>query len=390
MGEPATGAVLAIDLPAREGGPHDAIICRSDGLAQLTAAALRFGDRPRFLIADETVAGLHGAAVRAALGDPPLVLAPAGEAAKSLAVVERLASALVQHGVRRDAVLFALGGGALCDVAGFLAATLLRGIDHVLLPTTLLGMVDAAIGGKTAVNLPSGKNLVGVFHQPRLVLCDLHTLTTLPSRDRHAGLGEVLKHALLEGEAALRELELSAERLRDDPPAALFDVVRRSIEWKAKIVVLDPRERRGLRRKGRTTRSRPVVVDGREILNLGHTLGHALELASHKTGAPLRHGEAVGLGLLAEAHIGAALGLWTDGAERIESILPRLGLPHDLAAIWASLSVDVVRSALSADKKNTDDKLRFVLLDQPGRPLAVALDADRALEILLGDMRVIP
>jgi 3-dehydroquinate synthetase len=244
----------------------------------------------------------------------------------------------------------------------------------------------AAIGGKTAVDLPAGKNLIGAFHQPRLVLCDLRTLDTLDPRERRAALAELLKHALLDGETALAELESMAERLRDDPPYALFDVVRRSIAYKASVVVPDPREQRSMKRRPRAT-SRPVALQGREMLNLGHTVGHAIEIASHDGPTPLRHGEAVGLGLLAEARIGRTLNLWPAGPSRIGSLLPRLGLPHALDDLLRSLSVERVRGALGADKKQGagSGQIVFVLLDTPGRALGVPLGATRALEILLGE-----
>ena len=374
--------LLQIDLPPREGGPYDVVICDGDGPEQLAAAALRFGDRPRFLVADEHVAELHGRAFRAALADPPMFVLPPGEWAKSLSAIERVANALVESGVRRDAVIFALGGGAACDAAGFLAASILRGVDHVLVPTTLLAMVDAAVGGKTAVNLAAGKNLFGAFHQPRFVLCDLSTLSTLAPRDRRAGLAEVLKHALLEGERAVAQIERDAEALRDDPPSALFDAVRRAIAFKAKIVAHDPRELRVPKKK-----KGMVALDGREILNLGHTVGHALEAASHHTSEPMRHGEAVALGLLAEARIARALNLWPKGPDRLAALLPRLGLPDALDATLRTLPHDRLRRAMGADKKRQSDtaKLRFIVVDGPGRPLGVQMDADRALEILLGE-----
>jgi len=259
-------------------------------------------------------------------------------------------------------------------------------------PTTLLAMVDAAVGGKTAINLPAGKNLFGAFHQPRFVLSDLATLSTLSQRDRRAGLAEVLKHALLEGERAVAHLEQHAEKLRDAAPSALVEVVRRAIAYKAKIVAHDPRERIATQeRKTKKPRgTRPVALDGREILNLGHTIGHALEAASHDAAEPLRHGEAIALGLLAEARIARTLNLWPKGPDRLAAILRRLGLPDTLDHTLRTLSQDRLRRAMRADKKrlgaaSAEAKLRLIVLDGPGRPLGVGLDAERALEILLGE-----
>jgi len=204
----------------------------------------------------------------------------------------------------------------------------------------------------------------------------------LPARDRAAGLAEVLKHALLEGEAPLRALEAEAEALAAGPVESLLEVVRGAIAYKAKIVAADPRE---LLPPIAGVGARPVSIEGRITLNLGHSIGHALERASHDTPDPLRHGEAVALGLLAEAQLGRQLGLWADGPRRLAALLPRLGLTRELAATLRRQSVEVIRTSLAADKKRQDGRLRFVLLDLPGRALAVTLDGARAVEMLLSE-----
>ena len=354
-----------VPMPVAEGGPYDVVVYRgSDGPDALRAElALLFTGRRFVVVCD---AGLERGPAWASALRAPLVTSPAGEPAKTLAAVEVLAQALVQQGVDRDTVLVVIGGGAVGDAAGFVASTLLRGIDYVQVPTTLLAMVDSSIGGKTAVNLPAGKNLLGAFHQPRLVFADLCWLETLPARERAAGLGEVLKHALLGGEDALRAVECNAEALACGPLHALFDVVVQAVTYKANVVAADPRER----------------GTQRIMLNLGHTVGHALERASREHADPLRHGEAVALGLLAEAQLGRALGHWPQGPERLSALLPRLGIPHALTSTLADLSDEVMETALSADKKRAGGALRFVLLAAPGRPVIVALDGVAAVEML--------
>ena len=230
-----------------------------------------------------------------------------------------------------------------------------------------------------------GKNLIGAFHQPKLVLSDLSTLATLTARDRTAGLGEVLKHALLAGESAVAAIEAQADALREGPPEALFEVVCTAVSYKARVVAADPREKKRALAEEQAT--------GRITLNLGHTIAHGLEIASHQTDDPLRHGEAVLLGLHAEAIIGARLGYWADGPARLAALLPRLGLHTDLQRTVSRLcpqgsgaSSKVILDALEADKKREGGRLRFVLLsDGPGHVREVLLDAARAVEILASE-----
>ena len=352
-------------MPPLEGGPYDAIVHRAPHGQDALRAELeaRFPGRRLVVVCDADVT--RGPAWAETLR-APLVMSEAGERAKSLSAVEGLASRIVAHGVDRDTLIVAIGGGAVGDSAGFVAATLLRGIDYVQVPTTLLAMVDSSIGGKTAVNLPAGKNLLGAFHQPRLVFADLSWLETLPARDRAAGLGEVLKHALLGGEDALSSLERDADALARGPVDALFDMVVQAVTYKANVVAADPRER----------------GTQRIMLNLGHTFGHALERASHEHADPLRHGEAVALGLVAEAQLGLALGHWPEGPARLAALLPRLGIAQTLTSTLARLSDEVMETALLADKKRAGGALRFVLLAAPGRPLIVGLDGAAAVEML--------
>lgn len=378
-------AMVPVPVPESEGGRYDALIARDDPNGEILRAhtAGWLGKRPRFLLADRDVAARYGARVARALGDCPIVTVTPGEACKSFTEMERVASELVQLGVDRSSVLFALGGGALGDLAGFIAATLLRGMDYVHLPTTLMAMVDSSIGGKTAVNLPIGKNLVGAFHQPRLVLSDLSTLATLNARDRTAGLGEVLKHALLAGEDPVAAIERDADRLRDGSPESLLEVVTAAVAFKAGVVAADPREKKRAQRMEQAS--------GRITLNLGHTIAHGLETASHHTDDPLRHGEAVLLGLWAESIVGASFGLWPEGPARLAALLPRLGLASALEGVRDRLRADpaqrdVVKAAMVADKKKESGGLRFVFVsDGPGHCSEMLLDANHALEIWLGE-----
>jgi shikimate kinase/3-dehydroquinate synthase len=329
------------------------------------------------LVTDETVARLHGARYLAALQQRGFraveVVVPDGEGSKTLAEVERVAEALVAGGLDRRGVLVALGGGVVGDLGGFVAATLFRGIGHAVVSTTLLAQVDASVGGKTAVNLGAGKNLVGAFHQPLLVFADLGALATLDAREVASGLGEVAKHALLEGGAALDRLENEAERARAPARHAALaaELVAQSCRWKARVVAADERE---LDPEG-----------GRILLNLGHTVGHALETASSKAGDPLRHGEAVGLGLIAAARVGRALDAAADeGLEgRIAALLARLGLPSDLDG-WLSRLGEAALAPVAVDKKRADDAVRYIALPRPGAPFVTRLQASRLGEILRG------
>lgn len=332
------------------------------------------------LVTDENVARLHGPRYEHALRQHGVRLLPAvvppGEGSKSLAQVERLCGELLARGLDRGGALLALGGGVVSDLAGFTAAVLLRGLPWAAVPTTLLSQVDAALGGKTGVNLALGKNLVGAFHDPRLFYADLSSLHTLPPREIASGLGEVLKHALLLGEDTLRLLEERAEALGPAAPGPdqglLRELLVRSLRCKAAVVAQDPQERDG--------------SGGRALLNLGHTLGHALESGSAGSDDPLRHGEAVALGLLAAARVSEGLGLLRPGLEaRLRRLLPRLGLPTDLdARLWdpdGALRADV-RAALRYDKKRAGQALRFVVLCAPGHAELRALSLTELLPLL--------
>ncbi len=265
----------------------------------------------------------------------------AGEACKSLSEIERTLEWLAGRGYDRRAAIVGLGGGAATDHAGFAAAIYLRGVQFATVPTTLLAMVDASVGGKTGVDLQAGKNLVGAFHQPRAVVADLGFLETLPSREKAAGLAEVIKCGFIADPVIL---ELAERHGADLPAAVLRDLIARAIRVKAEVVAEDETE------SGR-----------RAILNFGHTVGHALEAAS---GYALLHGEAVALGMVAALDLGAALGVGPRAlADRARALLARLALPTDYArrlspAVWERLAVD---------KKRRGAAIRFVFVAAPGQ-----------------------
>lgn len=296
------------------------------------------------IITDETVGGLYGAAAGKSLDGAgfrtQVLTVPPGEASKSLAVAETLYTSLLEAGVDRKSAVVALGGGVPGDLAGFVAATVLRGIAVVQAPTSLLAQVDSSVGGKTAVNHPLGKNLIGAFHQPRGVLIDPATLTTLPRREFTAGLAEVVKTAYIHDADFVAFLEARAADILALNPEALTGVVTQCCRIKADVVQADPRETTGLR----------------AILNYGHTLGHALEAVSGY--GRYAHGEAVAVGMTAAARIAAGRGL-VDAAfvERQSALLRALGLPIEAD----ELADERIVPALYRDKKAEGGRLRFVL-----------------------------
>ena len=317
-----------------------------------------------FLISSKKIFRLHGPKLFAGgVGrlEPRPLFVPDGEAAKTWDVLGRLLEELVRRGLRRDGGVVALGGGTVGDVAGLAAALALRGVPVVQAPTTLLAASDSALGGKTAVDLPSGKNLAGAFHPARLVVVDTSMLVTLPLRAYRSGLAEVAKTSMLDASfhRAMAGLEapLSARE-----PAAVSEAVRRSLGVKARAVARDPFERTG----------------ERAALNLGHTVGHALEAAS---GHRLEHGEAVAWGLLAALRLSVTrAGLPPGMAEALAGRVVRLVVaPQPSAA-----AVRGVSSRLRADKKTDRRGLRAVVLARPGRAMLVSVDATELLDAFEG------
>jgi 3-dehydroquinate synthase len=298
------------------------------------------GARRVAMIADAAVHDLYREGRLGAAPSPiEAITFPSGERSKSREWWASLTDALLERGFGRDCGIIALGGGVAGDLAGFVAATFMRGVPYLQVPTTLLAMLDASVGGKTAVDTPQGKNLVGAFHPPVAVLADPATLRTLPEREYRAGLAEAVKHGVIADRSYFDWIEQSADALLGRDEAALVRLVSRSVEIKAQVVGEDERE------GGR-----------RAILNAGHTVAHALEQALD-FGIP--HGEAVALGLVAECALAEALGLAESGLhQRVEGLLHRLGLPSRLQR---RVAVTQVIAAMSSDKKNRDSRIRFAL-----------------------------
>jgi 3-dehydroquinate synthase len=270
---------------------------------------------------------------------------PAGERFKTMRTLDRVLRQMVELGADRRGVVVALGGGVVGDVAGFAAAVYMRGVRVVQVPTTLLAMVDASVGGKTGVDLPSGKNLVGAFHQPSLVLADIDTLRTLPARELRAGFAEVVKHGIIFDQGLFDFSFTNAEALLRRDTVAIEHVVCRSVEIKREVVQKDEREA-GLR----------------AILNYGHTVGHAIESLTGY--AQYRHGEAIAIGMVVEARLSEVIGVAEAGlARRTAEALRRFRLP---TAVPAELSADAILAAMMADKKTVGGELRFALPDRIG------------------------
>jgi 3-dehydroquinate synthase len=303
------------------------------------------------IIADDQVARRYAQpvadALKAAGFDGVVIAFKPGESSKSLKTVADCYDQLAAHRLERKSFIVALGGGVTGDLAGFVAATYLRGLDFVQVPTTLLAQVDSSVGGKTGVNLKAGKNLVGAFHQPRLVLCDLDTLATLPEREFRAGLAEVIKYGIIADAKFFAWLEQQLPALLRRDVKALARAVARSCEIKARVVGEDEHE-----------------TGVRAILNFGHTIGHAIEAISgyHK----FLHGEAIAIGQVAAAQLSRKLtGLGQTDANRIRALFERAGLPVTLRQ--TKLQRERLFAAMKLDKKVRDGQIQFVLAEKIGK-----------------------
>ena len=320
-----------------------------------------------FVVADHRVAerylGRLAAGLEAAGLEAVHLGVPEGEEAKSLPVLAALHRQMAVQEAHRDDPVVALGGGAVGDLAGFVAATYMRGVPFVQVPTTLTAQVDAAIGGKTAVNLPEGKNLVGAFYQPRAVLADVMTLATLPEREFRSGLAEVAKYALTLDTSLLELLDRDLVAVLGRDPAVLEDLVARCVRAKASIVAADERD-----------------AGARLILNYGHTLGHALERLDAFAGRS--HGEAISAGMLFAARLSETQGIARPGLlARHERLLASLGLEPE----GGLPDAEEVLSAMQLDKKYAGG-MRFVLLEDVGRPRVVEDVPADAIRSTLADM----
>ena len=310
------------------------------------AAELASAGRRIAVVTDRNVQGGHGAALEALFGAAPTWALAPGEESKSLAELGRILDFLAEMRLDRAGALFAVGGGVVGDLAGFAAASYLRGIDYFQVPTTLLAMVDSSVGGKTGINLRAGKNLAGAFHQPRGVFISTGFLATLPPREFAAGMAEVIKYGLLGDPALLSELEAAP---LTPASASLASVIRRCCAAKARIVESDERE---------------LAPDGgRALLNLGHTFAHAIENAAGY-GAYL-HGEAVAIGLCAAARLSQKLGLLNPAdTARVEALLAGHALPVRLRP---PLTVGSLLEAMGKDKKARAGAQRFIVMTSLGR-----------------------
>ena len=330
--------------PAAPGGAYDVVTQAGclDNVGELLAQRKQRGSM--VVVSDTNTGPLYAPRVVASLQKAGYsaytALIPAGEQHKTIRTVELLWEAFLANGMERGSTVIALGGGVVSDLAGFAAATFLRGVPWVVMPTTLLSMADASLGGKTGADLPQGKNLIGAFYPPRLVAADPDALATLPESELRSGLAEVVKHGVISDPALFSRCAqlqgLSFEQLKAAP---LEEIVRRAMAVKIQVIALDPFE------QGR-----------REVLNFGHTIGHAVELTS---GFRLRHGEAVAIGMAVETRLAEQIGLAEKGLnETISGVLRGLGLPVEIPA---GMAYENILMAIGTDKKRAGGKVRFAL-----------------------------
>lgn len=323
------------------------------------------GHQRAALVGDAAVIETHGATAKRSLTEAGFELItqslPGGEAHKNLDTVRLLYDALLDTHLERKSPVIALGGGVVGDTVGFAASTYLRGVPFVQCPTTLLAMVDAAVGGKVGVNLPQGKNLVGSFYQPCLVVADTHTLTTLPTRELRCGLAECVKHAVIRDENLFDWIEENLDAILSLQPDTLVDLVRRNVEIKAAVVMTDEKE------AGR-----------RAHLNFGHTFAHAIEATcGYGTADGYHHGEAVSLGMVAAASLAAQTGRCEPSVpEKLTRLLDRIGLPTRSDKL---VPTDTLLESMRLDKKVADGRLRLVLPDRMGAVSIVDSTPDTAV-----------
>ena len=308
----------------------------------------QFPSRPIRIVCDAAIAATHLQTLAASLaaagiaGGQPVIV-PSGEASKSLDRYGAICEALLSSRIERSTVLVALGGGVIGDLTGFAAATLLRGLDFVQMPTTLLSQVDSSVGGKTGINARAGKNLIGAFHQPRLVLIDTETLNTLPRRELLCGYAEMLKHGIILDAAEFARLEQHAPAMLEGDEAARIRAITRSCRIKADIVLRDEHEH-----------------GDRALLNFGHTFGHALEMLTGYRDA-LKHGEGVALGMLMALDLSVRLGVCPPrDRDRIVAHYRATGLPTVLQRSWG-LTAEAMIAAMAKDKKSGAGRIGYIL-----------------------------
>jgi len=319
-------------------------------LSQLGTMARQAAPHDRAaLIIDDKIADTHGRAAEASLKsagyDPLVATMTAGEDHKNLSTVQALYHKLLDERLERKSPVVALGGGIVGDTGGFVAASYLRGVPFIQCPTTLLAMVDASVGGKVGVNMPQGKNLIGAFHQPALVVIDTDTLKTLPKRDFICGLAECVKHGVIRDPDLFNWIDANTQPILDQDPGALVELIERNVRIKAAVVMEDEKE-----------------AGIRAHLNFGHTFAHAIEAGTEY--GLYRHGEAVSLGMVAAARLAAAIGRCDKSlVDRLVALLEKTGLPTSANGLPAN---DKLTSIMRSDKKVADGQVRLVLPDQLG------------------------
>ena len=353
---------LRVDLGERS---YD-IVIGAGLIGQVERWLPKLKGRQLMLVSNETVAPLYMSQLKKALASfqSDEVILPDGEAYKNLETLNQVFTALLECTHSRTTTLFALGGGVVGDMTGFAAAAYQRGVDFVQVPTTLLSQVDSSVGGKTGVNHALGKNMIGAFHQPRLVIIDTDTLSTLPDRELSAGIAEVIKYGLIYDQAFFVWLEENMDALVNREQDALIYAIRRSCEIKAEIVAQDEKEG-GIR----------------AILNLGHTFGHAIETASGY--GNWLHGEAVAAGMVMATDLSRRLG-WIENSvlERARELIARARLPLEPPK---SMTAQQFLDLMAVDKKNVDKKLRLVLLKSLGHAIVTDDFDHEVLAALLKD-----
>ncbi|HEY8900343.1 MAG TPA: 3-dehydroquinate synthase [Chthoniobacterales bacterium] len=345
--------ILTVDVPLENAGYS---VWIGDGLLAYCGEKIRpfFAGSKVAVVTDSNVAAIYGETVMASLRgagfSPTLIAVNAGEASKRMEVVAQVADAMIAAGLDRKSLLVALGGGVVGDLAGFVAAIYYRGIPYVQIPTTVVSQVDSSVGGKTGVNAAGGKNLLGAFHHPRLVLADPATLASLPDREFNEGVAEIIKHAAIRDPAMLALLDPKRRE-------GLAELIARNVAIKAKIVAADERETTG----------------ERALLNFGHTVGHGIEQAAGY--GELLHGEAISIGLIAALRLSVRkAGLPEDEATRVTTALEAFSLP---TRVPAGLTTDAIMEALARDKKFEAGRVRFVLIEKLG---SAFLSADVTVE----------
>lgn len=349
-------------ISVRHGGGEYPVYV-GQGLLRMPGCWVRHVSGRVLVVSDDIVAGHYLKQIESALADVAYcktVILPSGEEQKNLNNWQRLIEALVDLRAQRDATVVALGGGVVGDMAGFAAASYMRGIRLIQVPTTLLAQVDAAVGGKTGVNLAAGKNLVGAFHAPAAVVVDVDTLNTLDEREYRAGLAEVVKYGAIRDPDFFVWLEQEADALARRLPDALMEAVRRSVSNKAEVVAADERE-----------------SGARALLNFGHTFGHALETATEYR--RYRHGEAVAIGMSLAARLSELLSLAPVGsAARLNTLLARMGLETQLAP---EQDREQLLELMRLDKKNQAEQIRLVLLEGIGRAMLRPCTSEQIREV---------